>query len=1522
MGSTCSIVYLDENGNPAASYYDNTHKGNDVALSRYLESMKRVAGARFQKSSEEVNNKIDNLVSQSKKDMAESRSRKKNPSTSTTKKTIGTTSFIKTDKFNEKAVAEKAVLNIKMRSLIKKNPSDYNLTTKEVKAESYRLKDIPKVQEEVKKWMVEEAEEFNKDVDSLIDKWKQTADLGTDAHKVLEVYGILVSEAFNKYPDRSDIDFEELKTEALKKLSNLGNKANYLKLLGEFDTFINKISKGKNLRFEHELYIKDNELGISGIIDLVVFDEKGNAFIFDYKTRERGKEWQFDYEGAPKMKDAAFSDLNDNKHTAGALQTSLYKIMLERKDVKVVEAKIIYLEADLKKYNKKWAYSGFQYKKDVNLPNYRSHLAKYILEKKGVDINEKKVQEPGKINNVKGFLDKLTGGEDFGGISNVDKLVREKLMRVKKDKDGKEYFKNDNNDRPEYYTSLDNADRKIQLKEYYKKLEASTSRATKDIIKYFNDGKPNNTSTDQRSIVKTTQMSNMLRGLDNDNYTLDRVSNQGGLEDADNNILVAIHKETGEARLIYVSLGSNRVLENRGIIKDDGTKKYVGQDNLFDGHITKNSISNKYKGVQPLPGDVQSAKLLSMGLLALELKKRGYITSVESIVDAPSTGYSRSDGASEIIKTTNMSILLPQLQILNEITGEEKNSYYTDLMSDKNIANTKAFQADFVKYLYEKLKTGYEYISKDDKTEYREAIERRDAGATTNNTLIEELTSLAASISLSLKKTGKDPKDIALDRDYRLVNESILQLANARISHGHINDMFSVFDMAKITEGINNEAIKSLDAEVRRAKEKFTQKYSVFNREIKKSIKALSKEKSDVSTRTGQTLGLFSNMYEVDPNDKSITNEYKSSRSDDLFKLKDPKDKSLSKAESDFVVLFNKYIKQGLELSLTKKSFTSLMDAGGYEGKVPLMDASKQSRAESSDTLRQRAALSVAAQLSTSKDTGTQFEESNIKMVNDLAIQDNPKRLNMLGMDSEGNFVNDVDRPLETNLDQILSKFFQDSIRSSEYQVSLGLYNALTMASYIEDHEAFSDSEKLREFLGNFVKLKVYSEHKKEDGIMKIADKVQKASSAALFGLSARQFIIEGITNTLGMGSAMMSQAMLGKNKRFSGVDLTWSGAVLSGGKMGSRTTNKTAMLVEAMRSDFGLYYADPEHQSAANNLESRKRNLFKSSSLHYLNTLPMRMAKEQMFMAQLKHKGVMEALGTDKDGNMTYDVTKDERYKSLFDRKGELIEVDKLKGDEAKKLRAAYNLFLSNSVEEGNVGSDGKPSRAITNSELISMKSYSTSLFGSADSDGQMISKIYGMGRLMSTYKSWFLPKVNNYWKSGSYSKIRFYDKWIEDASLPEGGYYEQNPEYIEGYLQTVGSLAKQFKSILGEGTNAEVWTNLTPAQRENLSRLLADLLLLIISSVLIATVLQADGVKKAIPAGIRKAMVDSTGDLNVVSAALNMADGGAIPVLGVVSRALSNLGNFTAHIAQGEVEDGVSDVSKILGATKIFEL
>ena len=89
-----------------------------------------------------------------------------------------------------------------------------------------------------------------------------------------------------------------------------------------------------------------------------------------------------------------------------------------------------------------------------------------------------------------------------------------------------------------------------------------------------------------------------------------------------------------------------------------------------------------------------------------------------------------------------------------------------------------------------------------------------------------------------------------------------------------------------------------------------------------------------------------------------------------------------------------------------------------------------------------------------------------------------------------------------------------------------------------------------------------------------------------------------------------------------------------------------------------------------------------------------------------------------------------------------------------------------------------------------------------------------------------------------------------------------------------------------------------------------------------LIATVLQADGVKDAIPAGIRKALVDSTGDLNVVSASLNMADGGAIPVLGVVSRALSNLGNFTAHIAQGEVEDGVSDISKILGATKIFEL
>ena len=103
MGSTCTIVYLDENGKPAASYYDNTDKGNDVALSRYLESMKRVAGARFQKSSKEVDDKIDSLVAESKKDMAESRANKKNPSPST-KKTVGATAFIKTNQtaFNER----------------------------------------------------------------------------------------------------------------------------------------------------------------------------------------------------------------------------------------------------------------------------------------------------------------------------------------------------------------------------------------------------------------------------------------------------------------------------------------------------------------------------------------------------------------------------------------------------------------------------------------------------------------------------------------------------------------------------------------------------------------------------------------------------------------------------------------------------------------------------------------------------------------------------------------------------------------------------------------------------------------------------------------------------------------------------------------------------------------------------------------------------------------------------------------------------------------------------------------------------------------------------------------------------------------------------------------------------------------------------------------------------------------------------------------------------------------------------
>ena len=90
------------------------------------------------------------------------------------------------------------------------------------------------------------------------------------------------------------------------------------------DTILsNNKFKGKNIKILSEVIVADKENGIAGTIDLIVVDEKGKVYIYDFKTSESGKVFKFYKKGySPKNQKST-----ESKHN---LQLSIYSNILKQ----------------------------------------------------------------------------------------------------------------------------------------------------------------------------------------------------------------------------------------------------------------------------------------------------------------------------------------------------------------------------------------------------------------------------------------------------------------------------------------------------------------------------------------------------------------------------------------------------------------------------------------------------------------------------------------------------------------------------------------------------------------------------------------------------------------------------------------------------------------------------------------------------------------------------------------------------------------------------------------------------------------------------------------------------------------------------------------------------------------------------------------------------------------------------------------------------------------------------------------
>jgi len=1518
MSKTCKLEYLDNNGNLSADYYGNLHLGHEAALKIYLDRNKNAALTKFQKGKSE-----DELIEMSeliKQQMKESKSGNEN--------VFSPSRLIKnySSDFNSESVAEdlakfqvaQELLSdnitelekfgydssriIEIKRDLKQSSKGYAKINRDVDARLFSNVDL---------WVSKNKTKFDAKVKDILAKWEAKRLEGERIHEVVENF-------FNIYkklqPDEDgNLDYNSVIEETIK-ISNKRDVEESMQLLKDLLEFMKTNFKDPSkLTILPEFAIESKSLNLRGIADLVILDDKNNAYIFDTKTKELNKDYQFTIEN--KRMPGILGNLYDNKFEHVSLQTTVYQMILEEMGYNVQPSKVLYVEGDMERVTGQYRYKNLKLgnkKKPITLESRKREINSILTEKNVINKLNSRTKEAGKVNDINEALTDLTGeflDPAFKG-KKLERVIANTLDRVKVDEEtGREFFYSKLSENgKEYFKSKDKEGRVEQLKSYFEQLEEHNDELANRFVKYAN----NQTTIPYNGSKKSAiQARNILKGLSSEEYTFTKLREISGFEDYHPTIILATNKINGEGHIITLNSSSNYIEESES--------KY-GRRNIFREHVSDLTFSKiAGPGLESLEYTADNLQLIRGGAIALDLYNLGRIKSVGKITVGLINGSDREPLVS------GANIIMPHLRVMKQIL-KSKNSMSNDfesLLDDKLLQDPKNLKFDSVQTLVDLIDSGYEFNMDKKEVEQlqKNCLDFQTHPLSSKGPLMDRLVSTFNNLAETLHKNYEGKEElIKEDLEYRLISNLILDINDMHLTAGEITNNATVESLFRTTSTINETAIKYLESEIQKRDRIINQEMSKFEAKKEKVIEDLKKlygNKFGANDRTD----IFSNLWKVDPNNRD------KNRVDDFYVLKDESEVSASE-EKAFIRFFNETILRSFELSLSPEEFELVKQNKSWKkGAIPAMHASMINQIVNEKDTKKKLSLALKSTVKSSrqsvkdnvKDLHKVFKNDVNNQLGEGKRQHNANRRELLGIDANGELI-ETKVKLETNLEAIMQTMLLKGLSVYNHSKTMAVYNSLSTIAFLEENENFRATEKTREFMSGLVKLKIFNQQDEEGKAAKAADKIKKGASVAAFGLSLKQFILEGATNFFGTGSSVITQALMGKEKRFNPGDWIKAGAFLAAD---SSNTVKNRGVVHALTRSLGLYNGDPTSWTKKEKLSTRRNGFFQSKWMYFLNSLPFKFFKTQMIISELYNKGIINSLSTDEEGNLIYDPSKDERFKGIVNAKGE---IKNNLNEEEKKKAALYEAFVKDSTEDGNIDENGIPTSPITLKELASMQNYALSVYGSVDNDAKVNANLKVLGRMFLTYKSWFIAKKDTYWTPSQISKVRGGYKWVEDPDLPYGGEMHFEYESVEGILQTLqyigNSTLESFKNK--EFNIKEGFSNLSRNQRENLTKLMVDIA--IVSALAAALGAAMDDEDGLLGSGFGKStgkvLLNGVGDLNFFSTSGSLL-GNTSPTaaFSLAWRSLNNLTSGIALMVEGDNEKGAQKLTRVLGATKIFD-
>lgn len=1283
-----------------------------------------------------------------------------------------------------------------------------------------------------------------------------------------------------------EIDFreiaKELDGEGLVGSISYTRSAEYKKILKTIMAEIQSVETQwklppNTLKVRTEQRISNDAMNAAGTMDIFVYNPYNmDTIIYDIKTKTgdteggRGSMDTFWHMTSQKL-GGVFSGEDANSANTSTAQVSYYQAMAQKAGFKVKAAKVILVQSN----------HYINTKTTGNPPGEQEHMmGETTLKKEDIQLLTTKPREvfqyysdidwdveliKRRKNGFYGLLDEWSQGKILnlrGTQVSKNNFIRNKYDRLRKDKDGNYEYKDLNPDSdtysnfikltPEEYSNRA-AIEKIFAEEWDAFMKARKNTTTK-VISYFNaDGKGMHGLGN-----KVQNVAKLFNGYNNKEWRL-YVAEEYDPDlygDLGPDLIIAVHVNGKTVSFFSAVPTVNAILK----FDQDGSKSKKGKrNNIFGNFATDIQIETS----KDIPADIKELHArehdlltLKLAVAALRYKKENPEMNVAGLKVASIVGTDFANSST----VSSMEMEIYKLEKFRELMGKEewdKNATLKELgklLDDRKIGDFKNYNNNSLHQLLELiveegtpggLLNQYNIKSKETAKDAAKEIEAFNRGKKKYTDLIKALIKLKKQMyqvaDVAKAKAALDPHMKAVDAALRQILE--VQKNTTQFAANKNQQFLHI----KTGETINDYYIGKAAGFIRRFDTSFQEEFKEFERQHAKRLKDMFDEAGVTMGGPGSTK-VFKQLYATWNDAEGDKSLWKEGKEDEWMTLKDPSHSffnNRSKAKA-YVEFFNAQVKKGLIRSQTATIIAKALEEGEYitKNRVPISKSTRISikRGNLFKQYIERLKKGIKPSEKESEDNEKYAIKSSYEdEITDRGIQGSQKRRGNMGI---GGDVADTyqKNEIEIRLDLILIDTVMEGMRTEHHGMIVGAVDVLdnTLIDIMDEYPELWRAAETRKWLNNYIHMLIHNRHKKE-WLAKLTDPMGRLSSQLLFFGAFRQNATEFSTSLVqGLASSVASEIMtiMGADPWWRLKDWTWASRVWL---KSADAQSQYQVLVEQM----GVLYTDEFEMKNRAYMRQMQDRLLMSRLGYGINQYAINNGRKQAALAYAHQHGFHAAYEkiTDEFGDKwEYREELDTRFYIYFEKDAPAWAKNNknvhTKPPSTSKELEAYTRWEHQKEQmwkEDGINEESlriiRPLSAIQRSRV---GAYTTRIFGSMSKDGKIMGDTLAIFRLMGRMKKWFTQKVDAYWMPKgmrqTYTSEIYYPPLIDPETGEEiapARVVEKVEEY-QGIIQTMWDMARKTYEL---GLKS-MWGDLGQMDKENLARLIADLLLLTLLS------------------------------------------------------------------------------------------